>query len=76
METMLLPARRRRLVRGVAGLAVLAAVLLAMLHFTTVAVEGDTASRLAEKKAPPEGGAPTRAVGERRFVTSSTEGKS
>ena len=75
MGTMLRP-NRRRYARGVAGFATLAAVLLAMLHYTAAPVDADGVSRVAEKKAPPEGGAPTRAVGERRFVTLSAEGKS
>ena len=73
MSGMLRTAYRRRFARGVAGLAALAATLLAMLYLTAP-VHGAAAVSVAAKKAPPEGGAPTRAVGERRFVTA--EGKS
>ena len=64
---------RRRIVRGMAGFAALAATLLAMAHLTTAretAVDRPPRAAVsAAKKAPPEGGAPTRAVGARRFIT-------
>ena len=64
---------RRRIVRGMAGFAALAATLLAMAYLTTGRGTAEDrrprAAVAAAKKAPPEGGAPTRPVGARRFVT-------
>ena len=77
MSRTLRTAHRRRVARGMAGFAALAVTLLAMLYLTTAhgaAGRAAGAPLVAAKKAPPEGGAPTRAVGERRFVTA--EGKS
>jgi hypothetical protein len=60
-----------------AGCAALAGALIGMLYLTSPHRAERPLLRAplaAAKKAPPEGGAPTRAVGVRRFVTA--EGKS